>query len=98
VTDSSLDDVIQRIRKLLRLAEDAGATEAEAASALERASALLIRHNLTQDQVTVSPVDEQLIGERRIRAGWAGSMEAATAAALTAWHMAEWAELVTAAR
>jgi len=32
------------------------------------------------------------------RAGWADSIEAAKAAALTAWHMARRAELVTAAR
>jgi len=48
------ENIVERIRKLLRLAENAGATEAEAASALERASALLLRHNLTMDQVAVT--------------------------------------------
>ena len=33
-------DIVERIRKLMRLAEDAGATEAEAASALERPAVL----------------------------------------------------------
>ena len=67
------DDVVERIRKLLRLAEDAGATEAEAASALERANALLIRHNLTTDSIAVSAGDKPVVTEDRIRTGWAGS-------------------------
>ena len=66
------DDVVERIRKLLRFAEDAGATEAEAASALERANALLIRHNLTMDAVAVSVSDKPAVTEDRIRTGWAG--------------------------
>jgi len=67
------DNVVERIRKLLRLAEDAGATEAEAASALERASALLLRHNLTMDQVTVTSADTPSVTKQPIRTGWAGS-------------------------
>ncbi len=67
------DNVVERIRKLLRLAEDAGATDAEAASALERASALLLRHNLTMDQVTVTGGDVLPVTEQPIRTGWAGS-------------------------
>jgi Protein of unknown function (DUF2786) len=69
----SADDVVERIRKLLRLAEDAGATEAEAAAALERASALLLRHNLTMDQIAVSTGDRQPVTEQQVRTGWAGS-------------------------
>jgi len=69
----SPDNVVERIRKLLRLAEDAGATEAEAASALERASALLLRHNLTMDQVAVTGGDALPVTEQPIRTGWAGS-------------------------
>jgi len=67
------DNVVERIRKLLRLAEDAGATEAEAASALERASALLLRHNLTMDQVAVTGGDALPVTEQPIHTGWAGS-------------------------
>jgi len=67
------EHVVERIRKLLRLAEDAGATEAEAASALERASALLLRHNLTMDQVAVTGGDAPPVTEQPIRTGWAGS-------------------------
>ncbi|MGI8492835.1 MAG: DUF2786 domain-containing protein, partial [Acidimicrobiales bacterium] len=67
------DDVVERIRKLLRLAEDAGATEAEAAAALERASALLLRHNLSMDQVAVASGEGPPITEHPIRTGWAGS-------------------------
>jgi hypothetical protein len=67
------DDVVERIRKLLRLAEDAGATEAEAAAALERANALLIRHNLTMDAIAVASGEQPAVGEHQIRTGWAGS-------------------------
>jgi Protein of unknown function (DUF2786) len=67
------EDVVERIRKLLRLAENAGATEAEAASALERASALLLRHNLSMEQIAVSASQREVVGEERIRTGWAGS-------------------------
>ena len=49
------DDVVERIRKLLRLAESAGATEREAAAALEWANALLVRHNLRMDQAAGGP-------------------------------------------
>ena len=67
------DDVVDRIRKLFRLAENAGATEGEAAAALERANALLIRHNLTLDAIAVSAGEQPSITERRVRTGWAGS-------------------------
>ena len=67
------ENVVERIRKLLRLAEDAGATEAEAASALERASALLLRHNLTMDQVAGTGGDVPPGTEQPIHTGWAGS-------------------------
>jgi Protein of unknown function (DUF2786) len=67
------EDIVERIRKLLRLAEDAGATEAEAAAALERANALLIRHNLSMDAIAVSTGEQPAVGERHIPAGWAGS-------------------------
>jgi len=67
------EDIVERIRKLLRLAEDAGATEAEAAAALERANALLIRHNLSMDAIAVSTGEQPAVGERHIHAGWAGS-------------------------
>jgi Protein of unknown function (DUF2786) len=67
------DDIVKRIRKLMRLAENAAATEAEAASALERANALLIRHNLTMDRVAVSVGDKPAVTEQRVRTGWAGN-------------------------
>ena len=67
------DDIVERIRKLLRLAKDAGATEAEAASALERANALLIRHNLSMDALAVSTGEQPAVGEQHISTGWAGS-------------------------
>lgn len=42
------DDIVERVRKLLRLAANTAASETEAA-ALECANALLIRHNLTME-------------------------------------------------
>jgi hypothetical protein len=48
----NLDRVLDRIQKLLALAENTGATPAEAAVAAEKASNLLFRYNLTIAQVT----------------------------------------------
>ncbi len=76
------ENVVERIRKLLRLAEDAGATEAEAASALERASALLLRHNLTIDQVAMTGGDAPPVTEQPIGTGWAGSWRGTLLASL----------------
>lgn len=45
------DKILSRIQKLLALANDKGATEAEAALALEKAYAILAEHNLTMDAV-----------------------------------------------
>lgn len=44
-------ELLDRITKLLRLASDKGATEAEAATALAKAHEILASHNLTMDQV-----------------------------------------------
>ena len=64
------DDAVERIRMLFRLAEDAAATEAEAAAALERANALLIHHNLTMDPIAASAGDNPTtVGEKQIRTG-----------------------------
>jgi Protein of unknown function (DUF2786) len=72
------DDVVERIRKLLRLAGDVGATEAEAAAALERANALLMRHNLTLDRIAASTGAAAVpsVTEQAIRAGWRGNWRA----------------------
>lgn len=67
------DDIVDRIRKLLRPAEDASATEAEAAAALERANALLISDNLSMEQIAVTTGEQPVVGEQHISAGWAGS-------------------------
>lgn len=45
------EKILSRIQKLLALANDKGATEAEAALALEKAYAILAEHNLTMDAV-----------------------------------------------
>lgn len=50
-------DIEERIRALLRLANDAGATEAEASLAMERAHDLLLKHNLDMATVENSGTD-----------------------------------------
>lgn len=45
------DRIIEKLQALLRLARDAGATEAEASLALERAHALLLKHGLEMADV-----------------------------------------------
>jgi hypothetical protein len=80
------DDVIDRIRKLLRLARDAGATEAEAAAALERANALLIRHNLTMDRVAVSTGEKPSVTDEPMHTGRSGSWRVTLLASILAPH------------
>lgn len=46
------NDIKERIKKLLNLANNAGATEAEAARAMEMASALMMKYNITIDPDT----------------------------------------------
>lgn len=41
-----MEKIVDRIRKLLRLAKDKGASEAEAASALAKAQELMLQHNI----------------------------------------------------
>lgn len=43
--------IIDRIRKLLALARDKGASEAEAATAMEMASKLMLQHNIKESEV-----------------------------------------------
>jgi hypothetical protein len=77
------DEILERIRKLLRLSEDAGATEAEAAAALERANALLIRHNLTLDAIAVGvSATANAVVEAEVRTGWSGSWRGSLLGAL----------------
>lgn len=45
-----MSDIKDRIRKLLNLANDKGATEAEAESAMAMASALMLKYNITIDE------------------------------------------------
>lgn len=51
------DKTLDLIQKLHNLAINKGATEAEAANALARMQALLFRHNLSIDDVNLSPED-----------------------------------------
>ncbi len=52
-------EIIDRIRKLFRLAENQGATEGEASSALAKANELLLRYNLTADRVAAEKGDDR---------------------------------------
>ena len=53
-----MEKIIGKIRKLLALGGNAGATEAEAALAMERANALLAQHNLSVAEVGEEPTDD----------------------------------------
>lgn len=55
-----LDTIEERIRLLLALAHDAGATEAEASLAMERAHALLLKHNLDMIEVEANGKDAKV--------------------------------------
>ena len=44
-----MDNIVEKIRKMLALASNSGATEAEAAQALEMATFLMAKHNIDQD-------------------------------------------------
>lgn len=77
----SNESIIQRVKKLLALAGDKGATEAEAAAAMERVHQLLMKHNLSMD--AVNAVQDQGIVEESLdesnRAEWKNMIWDATA-------------------
>lgn len=50
------DDILRKIKKCLRLAQ--GSNEHEAAAAIRQAQALMAKHGLSQDDVTVSDICE----------------------------------------
>jgi hypothetical protein len=56
------EGIVEKIRKLLRLARDKGATEAEAATAMTMASKLMLQHNI--DNV------EEKVEEIAVRGEW----------------------------
>lgn len=85
MTDDSRGNIIDKIQALLAKVPERGATEAEAASALEMAHKLLLKHNLTMAEVEeVELPGESLVVEehesamaadgtpRRGSAGWQG--------------------------
>ena len=61
--------VIDRIRKLLNLARDGGATEAEAALAMERAEAIALDNNLSMAMVEASG---GAVAEKRLKDAFSG--------------------------
>ena len=54
------EKVLDRIRKLLRLAADKGATQEEAESALLMAQRLMVEHGLNESQVEEAPTPEEM--------------------------------------
>jgi hypothetical protein len=62
----SNEKIIDRIKKLLALGNNAGATEAEAATAMAKVSEILAEHNLTMSQVDAASIkdDEQVQGHK----------------------------------
>lgn len=60
--------IIERVRKLLRLAQDAGATVGEAENAMAMASALMAKYNIEQDQLVDKP--KASIGMTTTRGEW----------------------------
>lgn len=63
---STKNPLIERIKKLLRLAKDKGATEAEAQTAMEKVQEILAEHNLSMAQVEehTSETDDRVQGHK----------------------------------
>ena len=55
-TTDTNGDIVEKIRKMLRLARDAGATEAEAATAMGMAQRLMLQHNIDNVEEVVEQV------------------------------------------
>ncbi len=55
------EKVIQKLKKLLALAEDNGATESEAETAMRLAQELLVKHNLSMEDLQGSENDTNII-------------------------------------
>lgn len=82
------DSIIEKVQALLAKVPERGATEAEAATALEMAHRLLVRHNLSMAEVeTIKDGAGQVVEERewavsangqirRSAVGWQGSLAA----------------------
>lgn len=57
------DVVIEKIRKLLRLANNSGATEGEAAAAMKAARMMMEKYGIEEAAVTLAKPDEELLKE-----------------------------------
>lgn len=64
------ENIKQKIRKLLNLANNAGATEAEAANAMAMASALMLKYNI---EVTDEPDEQKVVRSDRYCVGYTES-------------------------
>jgi hypothetical protein len=62
-----MDKMVERIKHLLALASDDGATEAEAALAAEKAQELMLKHGIDAAQVAMSANDAKAVGADAVR-------------------------------
>lgn len=72
---SNQDKLINRIKKLLAMANDKGASQNETEVALRMANSLLIKHNLTMTDVQVSSIQKDVIESDKNRVGFGGIKE-----------------------
>jgi hypothetical protein len=66
-TNNKKEQVLEKIRKLLALADDAGASEGEVENALKMAQRLMIKHQIEEDEIKIS-IDD--IGEEFVEQNW----------------------------
>lgn len=66
-SNNKKEQVLEKIRKLLALADDAGASEGEVENALKMAQRLMIKHQIEEDEIEIS-IDD--IGEEFVEQNW----------------------------
>ena len=64
------DTIIDRIKKLIALAQNAGASENEAATAMQKAQDMLARYNLSIEQVSITKQEADIIEERLVESNF----------------------------
>lgn len=51
------ENILEKVRKLFALANDSGASEGEIENALKMAQRLMMKHNIDQGEIVISPLD-----------------------------------------
>jgi hypothetical protein len=64
---SDKNEIIEKIKKIMRLAQNAGATEGEAAAAMSKVQEILAQHNLDMSQIDMTDKDAEPIAGHRGR-------------------------------